>query len=44
MASFKAKMAWKKQGKRENKNYRSDSLLLDPQQKIPKNQQKNSKN
>ena len=29
MASFQAKMSWKRPRKRENKNYRSDSLLLD---------------
>ena len=44
MASFLAKICWKMQRKRENKNYRSVSFLPDPYQKIPKKQQKNSKN
>ena len=29
MASFQAKIGWKKLRKRENKNYRSVSFLLD---------------
>ena len=43
MATFKAKIGWKRHRKRENKNYRSVSFLPDPQLKIPKKQQKNSK-
>ena len=30
MASFQAKIDWKRPGKRENKNYRSDHFLSDP--------------
>ena len=30
MASFQAKIGWKRQRKRENKNYRSVSFLPDP--------------
>ena len=30
MASFQAKIGWKRPRKRENKNYRSDSFLPDP--------------
>ena len=44
MASFQAKIGWKRHRKRENKNYCSDSFLPDVKQKIPKKQQKNSKN
>ena len=44
MASFQAKIRWKMQRKRQNKNYRSVSFLPGPSQKIPKKQQKNSKN
>ena len=40
MASFQAKICWKRPRKRENKNYRSDPFLLDAKQKIPKKQQK----
>ena len=29
MASFKAKLGWKRPRKRENKNYRSDQFLPD---------------
>ena len=36
MASFEAKIGWKRQRKRENKNYRSVSFLPDAKQKIPK--------
>ena len=43
MASFQAKIGWKRSRKRENKNYRSIPFQLDAQQKIPKKQQKNSK-
>ena len=44
MASFHAKIGWKRQRKRENKNYRSVQFLPDGFEKIPKKQQKNSKN
>ena len=44
MASFQAKIGWKRLKKRENKNYRFVSFLPDGQQKIPKKQQKYSKN
>ena len=44
MASFQAKIVWKRPRKRENKNYRFLSFLPDASQKIPKKQQKNSKN
>ena len=44
MASFQAKTGWERPRKRENKNYRFDQFQLDPQQRIPKKQQKNSKN
>ena len=40
MASFQAKIGWKRLRKRENKNYRSVSFLPDAKQKIPKKQQK----
>ena len=40
MASFQAKIGWKRLRKSENKNYRSVSFLLDGQGKIPKKQQK----
>ena len=35
-ASFQAKIGWKRQRKRENKNYRSISFFPDGQDKIPK--------
>ena len=38
MASFQAKIGWKSQRMRENKNYRSVSFEHDPEQKIPKKQ------
>ena len=44
MASFQAKIGWKRQRKRENKNDRFFPFLLDGLEKIPKKQQKNSKN
>ena len=44
MASFQDKIGWKSQGKRENKNCRFDQFLPDPKERIPKKQQKNSKN
>ena len=45
-AFFKAKIGWRRPRKRENKKNenRSDGFLPDPEQKIPKKQQKNSKN
>ena len=43
MASFQAKIVWKRPRKRENKNYRFASFLPDALQKIPKKQQKNKK-
>ena len=36
MASFPGKIGWKRQRKRENKNYRSILFLPDVEQKIPK--------
>ena len=36
MASFQAKIGWKRQRKRENKNYRFVPFLLDCLHKIPK--------
>ena len=42
MASFQAKIGWKRPRKRENKNYRSDPLLPDGLQKLEKKQKKNS--
>ena len=44
MASFQAKIGWKWMRKRESKNYRSVPFLPEAEQKIPKKQQKNSKN
>ena len=43
MASFPAKIGWKRLTRRGNKNYRSVSFLTKAKQKIPKKQQKNSK-
>ena len=43
MASFPDKIDWKRQRKRENKNYRSVSFLPDAQQKIPKKKAKKFK-
>ena len=36
MASFQAKIGWKRMRKRENKNYHYDSFLPDAKFKIPK--------
>ena len=36
MATFQAKICWKRRRKSENKNYRSVSFLPDPKQKIKK--------
>ena len=44
MASFQAKIGWKRPRKRENKNYHSNHFLPDSQQRIQKKLQKNSKN
>ena len=44
MASFQAKIGWEKARKRENNKNRSDEFLPDSEQRIPKKQQKNSKN
>ena len=41
MASIQAKIGWKMQRKRENKNYRSVPFLPDGLEKIPKKKQKN---
>ena len=43
MASFQAKIVWKRQRKRENKNYSFVPALPDAYFKIPKKLQKNSK-
>ena len=44
MDSFQEKEGWKRMSKSENKNYLSVPFLPDAKQKIPKQQQKNSKN
>ena len=44
MASFPAKIGWKRLTKSGNKNYRSVSFLPKAEEKIPKKQQKNSRN
>ena len=41
---FEEKEGWKKMWKSENKNYLSVPFLPDAKYKIPKQQQKNSKN
>ena len=41
MASFQAKTGLERLRKRENKNYRSDQFLPDPEYRIPKKLQKN---
>ena len=43
MASFQAKINWKRQRKRKNKIYRLVSFLPDPELKIKENQQKKIK-
>ena len=40
MASFQAKIGWKRQRKRENKNYISVTFLPDVLEKIPKKSKK----
>ena len=44
MASFQAKIVWKRPRKRENKNYCFITFLANALQKILKKQQKNKKN
>ena len=44
MASFQAKIGWKRRRKRENKNCLSIPFLLDRKYKIPKKEKKNKKN
>ena len=44
MASFHGKIGWKRQRKRESKNYRSITFLPNRLEKIPIKKQKNSKN
>ena len=43
MASFQAKIVWKRPTKRENKNYRFVPFILDALQKIPKKKSKKIK-
>ena len=43
MASFQAKIGWKRRRKRENKNCLSVPFLPDGKQKIPKQEKKNKK-
>ena len=43
MASFQAKIGWKRKRKRENKNYHYVSFLPDAKFKIPTKQQKKFK-
>ena len=43
ISSFQDKISWKMPRKRENKKNRSDKFLPDPEQKIPKTQEKHSK-
>ena len=43
MASFQAKIGWKRRRKRENKNCLSVPFLPDGKQKIPKKEKKNKK-
>ena len=44
MDSFQGKIGWKMMKCREDKNYCSVPFLPDAKQKIPKQQEKNSKN
>ena len=44
MSSLQAKIGWKRQRKRENKNFRFFPFVPDCVKRIPKKQQKNSKN
>ena len=43
MASFEAKIFWKRPGKRENKNYRFVPILPGAEQKMPKKKSKKTK-
>ena len=43
MASFQAKIGWKRRRKRENKNCLSVPFLLDGKYKIPKKEKKKNK-
>ena len=43
MASFQAKIGWKRGRKRENKNYLSVPFVLDGKYKITKKEKKNKK-
>ena len=43
MASFQAKLRWKRRRKRENKNCLSVPFVLDGKYKIPKKEKKNKK-
>ena len=43
MATFEAKIGWKRMSKRENKNYRPVQFLLDASQKISKKEFKKTK-
>ena len=43
MASFQAKIGWKRPRKRKNKNFLSVLFLPDRKQKIPKKEKKNQK-
>ena len=43
MVSFQAKTSWERPRKRENKKYRSDQFLPNPEQRIPKKQKKKKK-
>ena len=44
MASFQAKIVWRRPRKRENKNYRAVTFLPDALQKIQKKKQKKLNN
>ena len=44
MASFQAKIGWKRRRKRENKNCLSVPFLLDGKYNIPQKEKKNKKN
>ena len=41
MDSFQAKISWERPRKSENKKNLSDEFLPDPEQRIPRKQQKN---
>ena len=42
MASFQAKIGWERLKKRQNKNYRSNQFLPNPEQRIPKKKMQNN--